>query len=629
MNYIDSIENMRKCIDVFIDYMYKTFNIDVVNSFPQTNPRRILFETIQQIKEKPEFANLPISKLNNIVLNKVRDFYVQNYNLIHSKRPQQRQLDRETNLFGKRPVVPEIPLPMNTSFSNKNDTEIMYDKMLHARKGTSEGNVPQLPMPTISENKIDMNEFQRKLDELQKQRELNAIIPEDNENPYFRESRLLHQNHLQQQPYDPQNFYKNLTINPQNVNSSPDIRGNPETTQLSQNSGIDTNNIFPNQLNVPYSMSDNPVDNIINKSKYKDMQENPLPVPVYTTPATKTLQSEPEKTIISPYNYIVLNGYDRDWIRQTLRFQFSVEMTLLTKTYKNIHEIAFTKLIIPSEIINEKTVENPNPKRKFNHSYRLSVPYLTLQIDEINDVCDGINQVNQKAFTHFIQDCTYCTENGRGYTILKPLQDEKKIFHPTPLASLPKMSVSITRPNGSLFNYSRDKYHIWKIEYDEYNRKHLKVILDKYFDKNEFFKGDIVYIKKFMMPKFDKDSEDIEENPAYQEYLRNSYTYNRIMDFINRQEGHDVLELGKPNDDGYYRNFTIHAPGEFDTGNGRFVIDKQMVDLIQKFNEDNFPQVQNTTTTGYIINTSLQPILSMQIRNTKGDANEFIQPQLI
>ena len=604
MDYIDSIENMRKCNDVFLDYMYKTFNVNIVNAFPQVNPRRLLVDTIQYVKTRQEYSQLSIPKINNIVLNKMRDYYVQHHGLIHSKRPQQRLLDRETTLYGQRPIAPDIPLPLNTSMTSKNETEAMYDKMVHSRKNDNSG-IPQLPIPTISENKIDTEDFQRKLDELQKQRELNAIIPGSDENQYYRENRLLHQNHLQQQPHDPQSFYNSLNMK----------------------NDIQQKQMMPKQLDVAYTMSENPVDNIVTKSNYTDMHKKTIPL--YSTPALKSLQDEPHKTIISPYNYIVINGYDRDWIRQKMRFQFSVEMSLLTKTYKNIHELALTKLIIPNEIINERTVSNPNPKVKFNHDYRMSVPYLTVQIDEISDVCDGINQVNQKAFTHFIQDNHYMTENGRGYTILIPMQNERKIFYPTPLASLPKMTITITRPNGTLFNNSRDKYHLWKVEYEEYNRKYIKIVLDNYFDKNEFHRGDIIYVKKFMLPKFDKEAEDLEDDPAYQVYLTNTYTYNKIMEFINREEGHEIIEIGKPNDDGFYRTFFVTAPGEFDAENGRFVIDKPMVDLIQSYNQENLPQILNPIKAGFIINSSLQPVLSMQINNSKGDAQELIQPKLI
>lgn len=607
MNHLDHIENMRKCADIFGDYMYKTFNVDVIKAFPETNPRKLLYDNIMVLKNNPQNNILSLKELNNICLNKMRDFYVRQHGLIHSKKPNQRSLDREQHVFGSRPINSEaVPMPINTAAGDKKITEIMFNQLRQDRDMGSESDkqekeIPHLPLAQISEKKMEMEDFQRQLKEMEKERAISQMM-EEGENAYHAETRNLQEDLRLKQPCDPQKFYNGIQ--------------NPVTKNAALSSA---NREF---------ISDDPAQNIVTKTNYDAFYQNKT-VPHYSTPALKSLQQQPDKLYLSPYNYIVINGYDRDWVRQKSRFQFTIEMTGMSKTYKNIHELSFTKLIIPSEIINERSVANPMPKSFFAHNYQLTVPYLMLILDEINDVCDGVNQANQKAFVHFIQDACYRNDNGRGYTILKPMQDEKKVFHPTPLSALPKLTLNITKPNGSLFNNAMDKYHVWKIEYEEYNRQYLKIVLDKYFDKNEFYKGDVVFIKKFIMPFFDKDSEDVEDDPAYQEYTDNAYTYNRIMDFINRPDGHDIIEIGKTNAEGFYRNFMIQAPGEFDTDNGRFVIDKQMVDLIKKHNEKNFPQTLTPFQTGHIINTSLQPTISMQIKTSMGNARSVITANLV
>lgn len=605
MEHLDDIENMTKCIQVFGNYMYKTFNVDVINAFPQTNPRKLLYENIVLLKKTSHYYDQPLKVLNNICLNKMRDFYMHTYGLVSSKKPNQRPLDRDHQLYGNRPNLSNnIPIPMNTNLQeqDKQTMEIMYQRMMSTRdpqKNESDTRSMQIPIPQITDAKMDQEDFQRKYDEMQKQRDISSSIAE-NENSYFAQGQALQQNNLQNNPADPQKFYNSLSMNPTNPT---------------------------NPVNPVNPSSGNACDNIVTKTNYEQYYNNPV-VPQYHNSNSRTLQEQPQHMYTSPNNYIVINGYDRDWVRQKCRFQFTVEMSRLSKTYKNISEIACTKLIIPSEIINEKSITNPNPKTVFTHNYRLSVPYLILQIDEINDVCDGAQQSNQKAFAHFVQDCHYNCENGRGYTIMKPLQDERKVYHPTPLASLPKLSVSIMNPNGTLFNNAMDKYSIWKVEYEEYNKQYLKIVVDKYFDKNEFFKGDRIMIQKFRMPVYDEDEDD-ESDPAFSHYLNNSYTYNRIMDFINRIEGHEIIECGKTNTEGYFRYFMIQAPGEFDTDNGKFVIDKPMVDLVKKHNEQNFPSFLTPSKIGHIINTTLQAILSMKIKTTMGNIIPEISPNII
>lgn len=606
MNNLDDIDNMTKCIQVFVDYMFKTFDVDVVKMFPSTNPRKLLYDNITAIKRNPYYTDHPLKVLNNICLNKMRDFYVQYHGLVSSKKPNQRPLERDQQLYGNRPNLSDtVQIPMNTNAPDKNMTEVMYQQLLNSRDPNKKGMGDMtIPIPQISEKKMGLDDFQMQYDRLQQQRDISNSIAE-NENSYYAQGRTLHQDNLSNRPADPQHFYNSLKRD-QNVRQD-------ENTE---------NDIHKNFI------SDNANDNIVTKTTYDKFYNNQT-VPHYNNPGLRSLQEQPTNTYISPDNYLMINGYDRDWIRHKSRFQFTVEISKFAKTYKNIHEITCTKLIIPSEIVNEKSITNPNPKLNFVHNYRLSVPYLTLQIDEISDVCDGANQTNQKAFVHFVQDCVYNCENGRGYTIMKPLQDEKKVYHPTPLASLPKLSISITKPNGSLFNNATDRYSVWKVEYEEYNKQYLKIVLDDYFDKNEFYKSDVVIINKFKMPLYDEDNEDNDNDPAYSHYINNSYTYNRITEFINRHEGHDIIECGKPNSKGFFRSFMIQAPGDFDTDNGCFVIDKAMVDLIKKHNEQNFPQLLTPSKVGHIINTTLQPTVSMKIKTSMGNAAPCILPQII
>jgi hypothetical protein len=116
---------------------------------------------------------------------------------------------------------------------------------------------------------------------------------------------------------------------------------------------------------------------------------------------------------------------------------------------------------------------------------------LLLSIDEFPNVYDGTNQHVRNSFATMIYHRHYKAPNGRGYIILKPIQKEMKEFYPNLLGTLPKITINLTKPNGDLFNQSSDEYKIFKVDYEALNPHFLKIVTNIYFDKNEFYVGDV------------------------------------------------------------------------------------------------------------------------------------------
>jgi hypothetical protein len=200
-------------------------------------------------------------------------------------------------------------------------------------------------------------------------------------------------------------------------------------------------------------------------------------------------------------------------------------------------------------------------------------------------------------------DKTYRTPSGRGYTLLKPMQDEKIVFYPNRLANIQQLSLSFLKPNGTLFNNSIDDYLIFKIEHEAFNPIYLKIVVDKFFDKNEFYLGDHVNIKKFTLDQ----KKDIQST--------------RLMEFINRYEGHDIVEIGKPNDEGYYNSFYVLAPGTINQKLGTMKEDQDIIDALNTYNTNiNWLLVKNTS--GEIINTSLQNVVSIKMTVNVPDSTQ-------
>lgn len=561
-----SVDNMKKCLPVFERYMNDKYNVNV-NDFKDSNPRVILYTIMANIEKNDAHRNLPIKELNNMALNDLRDYYITKYTIVASNKPNVRPLDRERQIHGERHVTTDVQIkPMNTDKQPLNDIEREFTRIMNVRKAENDPTVNiDMVEKPQTEKPMTKDEFQLKMTEIENMR--NDVLTASIE--------------IQkgQDTSDPKVFYDKVL-------QANDV--NKREAEAYAVGVVDSTSTYNRDI-----------------------------IPVMA------------KLRKSPTYYAVVNGFDRDWFVFKKRFQFSIDMSRMSRTYRNVHEMAFTKLIIPSEIVDERTVTNI-PKTSYVHNFRFGFPYLILIIDEFQDVYDGINPASKRAFTQFIFDSTYTAPNGRGYIIMKSAQDEKKVFYPSPLSSLQRMTLTIAKPNGVVFNTSDDSNTVWKVEYELYNQKHLKIVLERYFDKNEFFVGDTVMFRNFRMPLYTAvTDEEKKKDPEYIEYASNMYMYDKIMTFINRPEGHEIAEIGQPNDEGFYRTFYIYAPMTLDSTIGKNVVEKPIVDQIVQFNEKTFTCITKPVSNGMVMNTSLQVALSMQVKLAIGDAVDALTPQII
>jgi hypothetical protein len=319
------------------------------------------------------------------------------------------------------------------------------------------------------------------------------------------------------------------------------------------------------------------------------------------------------------YKYITINGFDRDWTMQKRRCNYSIDFTRLSTNYKNIASIKFTRLIIPNEVIENRTLMNSSSMPKFvnHHDQKLAYPYLLLQVDEISDLCDGISQQVQKSFAQFIYKTSYKCPNGRGYVIMVPAQDETKVFYPQSLSAIQRLTFSIMKPNGTLFNNNNDDYNIHKIEYELYNGLYIKIVTDKYFDKNEFYMGDSIQMSGYTMNANANANANINTGTSatlqicdiHPRQQPSSVTTDvrAMTEFVNRSQGHEIVQLGEANDNGFYRSFYVLGPCVLDQNVGKLVIEKTLVDSLKEYNLL-YPPIH---TSGSIINVSLQNVISM------------------
>jgi hypothetical protein len=305
--------------------------------------------------------------------------------------------------------------------------------------------------------------------------------------------------------------------------------------------------------------------------------------------------------------YLIVNGFDRDWSLNKQRFRVVADFGAMSgndlqQRYKNIRSISIKRAIIPQEISDTPNLSHPG-KTIYNHAFSFSMPYVLIAIDEIQSVFDGTNDTVRRSFCQMIVDKHYRAANGRGFFVLQAMQDEKKTFYPTPMSGLNRLTIAVRKPNGELYNESKDDYAVVGLQHDGLNPSYVMIVLDKYFDKNEFWKGDSIRIQGFKM-----------------DTSNTSGGVRRLSDFMNQPTGHVIAEMGQPNPSGYFKTFYVRAPGDFDAERGVDALDKDALQAID----------QGGTVRGEIMNTTLQCVFSFKVETISADlAAEFANADLV
>ena len=577
------IKNFQLCMEAFNTWMWDNYSVRCTG--PDLDPSEMLFEVMKGVRDSgPEFET--IKDLNNIALNTLQDIYVKKYKLQKQKvsGPQNGsalasstdRLDRDTNLYGSRPVTTgsTMLVPQSSKFSQNNDeilgdVNAQYDRLKSDRSPSASASSSSALKPVV---------------------EIESAIPSDLFNKMLEEKKAsyLDDSILLQKPLVPDNpkaLYEKLA-----ADQTPGTEGSASGGSGGNNNDNDVNDVIDSIFNargslLPYSETTNA------------MQK--------TTTQAAVLIDTPKQRMIS-LRYITINGFDRNWSLAPLRCQFNLDFSDLTTNYRNVASIKATRLVVPNEIVEHRgLLQMPRYQMGGGQESgsRLSLPYLSLSIDEISDVYDGFNNMTQNQFTQFVYDTSYRCPNGRGYVVLKPAQEEVKVFYPQNLSSISRLTFSIRRPNGTLFNDHKDNFQIFKVEYEQYNTFYIKIVLDKYFDKNEFFVGDTVTLQNYTMYK-----------PATAPACLDSSEFMKMAAFVNRSEGHEVAQLGEANENGFYQSFYVFAPGFFDQSVGKLVVDRCMVDALREYNIGVPPGVSGSAGgSGSLINLSLQNTISLTL----------------
>lgn len=566
-------------------------NIKLPSADTDSRPRKLLLTIMQNVHQRflEEDPTVDIRALNNVALNIARDVFMKKaldpLDPVLKQSRESVSVDRDQLRYGGRTAMIGLPRPQITSQNRVVDSQKDGDARPTFDITPTPQQVPKwadVGTASVSDTPIAESELTKRLAGRDDDAFLASILRTPQAPPNFEESFIPVDSHVYQG-----SSKETITVSP---SSKP-------TTILAAN---DT------------------------KSK--------VPKPQASTSASALASFDKPLVVVGTSiveKYIIINGFDRYWQVNPRRHEFTVRVggtpqqdplvKDLQGSYKNVNHIQITRLIIPMEIspppcsigqsaasiIYGSSTNGTTMKGSYLNGVSLSFPYVTVAIEGLQDVYDGTNSSARNAFCHMVYTTSYKAPNGRGFVILEPMQDERKLFQPSPLASLSRLDISILRPSGALFNESMDNQTILQVMYEPYNPKYLRIGLTNYFDMNDFYVGDSVVIRDYtaVQSKAIATSAWVPDASA---------SYQALNAFINRTEGHEIIELGLPNESGFFRSFCITAPSKFDPCMGSMVVEMPVIAAINEINNQSCP-CPVVPYGGAILNMSIQNVLTFRI----------------
>ena len=254
---------------------------------------------------------------------------------------------------------------------------------------------------------------------------------------------------------------------------------------------------------------------------------------------------------------------DRDWVNNITetRYNFSVIFdpannqsgfaynTATNIKFKNIVRIEFVKAILATEgidVLATSTSTAGTPLTTLNTNI-LAFPYLQVRIPELNVNGYGTNDGINNAFASISYDAYWTADsnaNNRGYARMIPkFLKCQKVYYPTPLATLQKLSFQIQRPDGTLVSTTSDTLDVSGVfmpvntaTTTNYRAtggttwEWLWITTKTYFSKFTVTQGDRIVLKNISL------------NATLAAVGANATS---LISFLTRPEGHLVCDIGR------------------------------------------------------------------------------------
>lgn len=500
-----------------------------------------------KVYEDTEYSSAPIQTLNTAVLKAVVPDYLS---------------------YLKRPTRPDEAGMEKI----RNDVSSRFDSMQQERQGDR-----SLPAPPNFQMTLDDNypPTLGRLEELKKQREAEAtrfeeVTPQLVQNEI---SRRQGTDDLERRINSDDMFRSSSKTYAENDAMALALRDS------ARNSRVETNqiDILPDPRRSFFGENETATFGTRSKGLANANPTLILPEGVSTrTPLPQDI-IKPQSDIVSyrdnEYNLFVYSA-DRDWVNNTAqnRYNFTVNFDpannkigygLSPSTYikfKNIVRIELVKVIMPTEgieTLSTKIVNEILPAttpatytQAYNTNNNINVfsyPYLQVRVDELNTNGYGTNDGLNNSFGVISYDAYWASDTSlknRGFTRLVPkFLKCQKVYYPTPLATLQRLTIQIQKPDSTPLSTSADALDVvgfipspFIIEgnnpeptntiYYDSSGEYLWFNTKTWFSQFNFTQGDrVVFNLAF--------ASSIPITPASIEFL----------DFINNPQGHIIVDI--------------------------------------------------------------------------------------
>ena len=262
---------------------------------------------------------------------------------------------------------------------------------------------------------------------------------------------------------------------------------------------------------------------------------------------------------------------DRTWFSNTTqnRYNFTVNFDPANNSsgfafaptaaikFKNIVRIELVKTILPIEgvdiIQTRSVVSNVVSYGTSLNTNILSFPYLNIRVPELDNNNYGTDYNLQQAFGVVQYDANWVSDNNTaskgGFLAMIPkFLKCQKVYQPTPLATLQKLSIRIERPDGNLVSDTLDTLDISGIK-SSYNMTNCPtsngvVTGTSYADTsgNYLWIQTKTWFNRFLVNQGDRiQMSGLAFQPAY---AGNADAATDLISYLTRSQGHLVVGVG-------------------------------------------------------------------------------------
>jgi len=254
---------------------------------------------------------------------------------------------------------------------------------------------------------------------------------------------------------------------------------------------------------------------------------------------------------------IYINSADRDWLtnRNENRYNFTINFNTLNdngntfspaikERFRNITRMELVKAILSGESLEVSVLATQSGVNTNRVQNILSYPYLMIRISEWTGNGYGTNLSIDNTFGLIQFDQTWKSDPqapNSGYISMTPRYlKAQRVYQPTPLATLQKLSIQIERPDGKPLTRDLDTLDINKI----YLAKSIitSVYSNTPDDLSYIFIRTSSYFSKFFIMEGDRivfRGYDIDTDTYVTQAMATDFN-----DFINRPAGHLVCGIG-------------------------------------------------------------------------------------